>query len=144
MSDDQAPKDYKESFIHLEYQYTAGSATTTFLNQVKEGRLVGQSCPKCKAVYVPPRGSCPRCGIATSIEVPLTDKGCVESFTVVHIPIPGNPIVPPYVGAPQKRAIKEPHKMPHRSNPYRRKAIHFICAGKKDIRPPHQRGKGCF
>ena len=35
MSDDQAPKDYKESFIHLEYQYTAGSATTTFLNQVK-------------------------------------------------------------------------------------------------------------
>lgn len=99
MSDDQAPKDYKESFIHLEYQYTAGSATTTFLNQVKEGRLVGQSCPKCKAVYVPPRGSCPRCGIATSIEVPLRDKGCVESFTVVHIPIPGNPIVPPYVCA---------------------------------------------
>jgi len=68
MSDDQAPKDYKESFIHLEYQYTAGSATTTFLNQVKEGRLVGQSCPKCKAVYVPPRGSCPRCGIATSLK----------------------------------------------------------------------------
>ena len=99
MSDDQAPKDYKESFIHLEYQYTAGSATTTFLNQVKEGRLVGQSCPKCMAVYVPPRGSCPRCGVATDIEVPLTDKGCIESFTVVHIPIPGNPIVPPYICA---------------------------------------------
>ena len=99
MSNDQAPKDYRESLIHLEYQYTAGSATTTFLNQVKEGRLVGQACPKCQAVYVPPRGSCPRDGIATTIEVPLTDKGCIESFTVVHIPIPGNPIVPPYVCA---------------------------------------------
>ena len=43
--------------------------------------------------------SCPRCGVATDIEVPLTDKGCIESFTVVHIPIPGNPIVPPYVCA---------------------------------------------
>ena len=92
-------KDYSEYPINLEYQYTAGSATTRFLNQVKEGKLVGQACPKCGAVYVPPRGSCPRDGVATDIEVPLTDKGCIESFTIVHIPIPGNPIVPPYVCA---------------------------------------------
>ena len=39
MSDDQAPKDYKESFIHLEYQYTAGSATTTFLESSKRGQV---------------------------------------------------------------------------------------------------------
>ena len=51
------------------------------------------------AVYVPPRGSCPRDGIPTSEEVTLTDRGCVESFTVVHIPIPGNPIEPPFVSA---------------------------------------------
>ena len=99
MSAEEKPKDYSESPINLEYFYTAGSATTRFLNQVKEGNIVGQGCPKCKAVYVPPRGSCPRCGVATDIEVPLTDKGCIESFTVVHIPIPGNPIVPPYVCA---------------------------------------------
>ena len=37
--------------------------------------------------------------LEADIEVPLTDKGCIESFTVVHIPIPGNPIVPPYVCA---------------------------------------------
>ena len=94
---EEEKKDYAESPINLEYHYTAGSATTRFLNQVKEGKIVGQSCPKCSAVYVPPRGSCPRCGVATNIEVPLTDKGCIESFTIVHIPIPGNPIVPPYV-----------------------------------------------
>ena len=29
----------------------------------------------------------------------LVDQGCIESFTIVHIPIPGNPIVPPYVCA---------------------------------------------
>jgi hypothetical protein len=96
---EEEKKDYAESPINLEYHYTAGSATTRFLNQVKEGKIVGQSCPKCSAVYVPPRGSCPRCGVATNIEVPLTDKGCIESFTIVHIPIPGNPIVPPYVCA---------------------------------------------
>ena len=58
-----------------------------------------RKCPKCTAVYVPPRGSCPRCGVATEEEVELVDKGSVESFTIVHIPIPGNPIVPPYVCA---------------------------------------------
>jgi len=99
MSIEDKEKDYAEYPINLEYQYTAGSATTRFLHQVKEGRLVGQACPKCGAVYVPPRGSCPRDGVATDIEVPLTDKGCIESFTIVHIPIPGNPIVPPYVCA---------------------------------------------
>ena len=60
MSSEDKPKDYSESPINLEYFYTAGSATTRFLNQVKKGNIVGQACPKCKAVCVPPRGSCPR------------------------------------------------------------------------------------
>ena len=46
MSADDTPKDYSEAPINLDYQYTAGSATTRFLNQVKEGKLVGQACPK--------------------------------------------------------------------------------------------------
>tara|TARA_Y100000590_G_C15664394_1_gene993900 strand:- start:96 stop:590 length:495 start_codon:yes stop_codon:yes gene_type:complete len=92
-------KDYFESPISLNYNYTAGFATTRFLKKVALGKLVGQKCPKCKAVYVPPRGSCPRDGIPTNEEVELPDTGSVESFTIVHIPIPGNPIVPPYVCA---------------------------------------------
>ena len=92
-------KDYFESLISLEYTHTAGSATTRFLEAVAAGKIVGQKCPKCSAVYVPPRGSCPRDGVPTSEEVTLTDRGCVESFTVVHIPIPGNPIEPPFVSA---------------------------------------------
>ena len=42
---------------------------------------------------------CPGCGVATEEELELPDTGAVESFTIVHIPIPGNPIVPPYVCA---------------------------------------------
>ena len=34
MSSEDKPKDYSESPINLEYFYTAGSATTRFLNQV--------------------------------------------------------------------------------------------------------------
>ncbi|MEK9649757.1 MAG: Zn-ribbon domain-containing OB-fold protein [Gammaproteobacteria bacterium] len=92
-------KDYFESLISLDYTYTAGAATSRFLEAIAEGKLIGQQCPKCGAVYVPPRGSCPRDGVPTSEEVLLRDKGCIESFTVVHIPIPGNPIEPPFVSA---------------------------------------------
>ena len=48
-------------------------------------------------MYIPPRGSCPACGVATEQEVVLPDKGTVQSFTVVAIPIPNNPIEPPFV-----------------------------------------------
>ena len=86
-----------ETPIYLKYHFTAGEATSRYLSAVKQGRLVGQRCPSCKNVYIPPRGSCAACGVATNEEVALSDKCTVESFTIVYIPIPGNPIKPPYV-----------------------------------------------
>ncbi|MFT4825264.1 MAG: putative OB-fold protein [Halioglobus sp.] len=79
------------------YNFTAGAATARFLSQLKKGNLTGQSCPSCGNVYCPPRGSCASCGVATSEEVQLSDKATVESFTIVAIPIPNNPIKPPYI-----------------------------------------------
>ena len=35
--------------------------------------------------------------MATEEEVTLSDKATVESFTIVAIPIPGNPIKPPFI-----------------------------------------------
>lgn len=86
-----------EAPIYLKYKFTAGEATSRFLSAIKEGRLVGQRCPRCSNVYVPPRGSCAACGVATAEEVEVSDKATVESFTIVWIPIPNNPIQPPYV-----------------------------------------------
>ena len=83
--------------IYLKYHFTAGEATSRYLSAVKEGRLVGQRCPSCDNVYIPPRGSCAACGVPTEEEVALSDKCTVESFTIVYIPIPGNPIQPPYI-----------------------------------------------
>ena len=83
--------------IYLKYNFTAGSATSRFLSEIKKGKLVGQRCPECSNVYVPPRGSCAACGVATVEEVEVADKATVQSFTIVYIPIPGNPIKPPYI-----------------------------------------------
>ncbi len=88
-----------EAPVYLKYTFTAGDAASRFLSQIKEGKLVGQRCPSCDNVYVPPRGACAACGVATTDEVPVSDKATVESFTIVYIPIPGNPIQPPYIVA---------------------------------------------
>lgn len=88
-----------EAPIYLKYNFTAGAAPARFLQQVKRGVLTGQRCPRCAQVYIPPRGSCAACGVATDEEVILSDKATVQSFTIVSIPIPGNPIQPPYIVA---------------------------------------------
>lgn len=88
-----------EAPIYLKYNFTAGAAPTRFLTRVKEGVLTGQRCPKCKQVYIPPRGACAACGVPTEEEVEVADKATVQSFTIVSIPIPGNPIEPPFVVA---------------------------------------------
>lgn len=85
--------------IYLQYEFTAGAALSRFLAGIREGRIMGQRCPACASVYVPPRGSCSRCGIPTEEEVQVSDQGVIESFTIVHIPIPGNPIKPPFIAA---------------------------------------------
>lgn len=83
--------------VYLQYNFTAGKSPARFLSQIKQGILTGQRCPSCNNVYCPPRGSCAACGVATEKEVVLSGKATVQSFTIVAIPIPGNPIKPPFV-----------------------------------------------
>ena len=97
MSDEKEAVTGMEAPIYLLYNFTAGSAPARFLKRIREGGLTGQRCPRCANVYIPPRGSCPACGVATEEEVELPDKATVQSFTVVAIPIPNNPIKPPFV-----------------------------------------------
>ena len=85
--------------IRLTYDYTPGEAATRFLRRIEQGSYVGQRCPKCEKVYVPPRGSCPTCGVPTSEEVPLAQTGTITAFCIVNIPFAGQAVECPYVSA---------------------------------------------
>lgn len=84
--------------IRLEYDYTPGKASSRYLRSIAEGRIVGQRCPSCQKVYVPPRGSCPTCAVPTAEEVELSHKGTVTTFCVVNLSF-YREIEPPYVAA---------------------------------------------
>ena len=83
--------------VKLDYQYTPGIAASRFLRAINDGRLVGQRCPKCTKVYIPPRGACSMCGVPTDEEVELSGAGTITTFAVVQLPNPNLPS--PYVTA---------------------------------------------
>ncbi|MCU0270894.1 MAG: Zn-ribbon domain-containing OB-fold protein [Acidimicrobiales bacterium] len=83
----------------LDYEFTAGRATSRFLRGVAEKRLLGQRCPVCRKVYVPPRGACPTDGVPTEEEVELGHTGTVTTFCVVNVQFYGQAMELPYVSA---------------------------------------------
>ncbi len=85
--------------IRLEYLVTPGEAPTRSLRGMKEGRLLGERCPNCSKVYMPPRGSCPMCAVPTSEQVELEHTGTVTTFCVVNVQFYGQVQEIPYVCA---------------------------------------------
>ncbi len=85
--------------VELDYLYAASPEESAFYRGLEEGRIIGQRCPVCHKVYVPPRSACPVDGVATTDEVELADQGTVTTFCIVNVPFLGQKITPPYVSA---------------------------------------------
>ena len=85
--------------VRLAYTAIAGRDMTRFYQAIREGKLLGRRCPSCRKVYVPPRGPCPTCGVATVDEVAVRDTGTVTTFCIVNVPYEGQTMKLPYVYA---------------------------------------------
>jgi uncharacterized protein len=85
--------------IRLSYDHTVSPGESSYLIALAEGRLIGQRCPACGKVYLPPRGACPVDGVPTRDEVELPDSGIVTTFCVVNVPFQGQRVPTPYVAA---------------------------------------------
>lgn len=85
--------------VELDYQYAASPEESAFYRAIAEGRIIGQRCPTCGKVYVPPRSACPADGTPTTDEVELSHTGTVTTFCIVNVPFLGQRITPPYVSA---------------------------------------------
>ncbi|MEU2827845.1 OB-fold domain-containing protein [Streptomyces lavendulae] len=83
----------------LDYTYSPGRAQTAYINALAERRTVGERCPSCHKVYVPPRGACPTCGVATTDRVEVGPAGTVTTYCIVNIKARNLDIEVPYVYA---------------------------------------------
>lgn len=85
--------------VGLDYVYAASPEESAFFRGLAQGRILAQRCPSCLKVYVPPRGACPTCGVPTTDEIELGQRGTVTTFCIVNVPFMGQKITPPYVSA---------------------------------------------
>jgi uncharacterized protein len=85
--------------VRLHYQHSASAEESRYLRALREGKLIGQRCPACGKVYIPPRGACPVDGVPTTTDVELPDTGIVTTFCVVNVPFQGQRVPSPYVAA---------------------------------------------
>lgn len=83
----------------LDYTYAPGRAQSRYLRALADHRTVGERCPSCHKVYVPPRGACPTCGVATGTQVEVGPRGTVTTFCIVNIKAKNLDIEVPYVYA---------------------------------------------
>ncbi|MCX4638568.1 OB-fold domain-containing protein [Streptomyces sp. P9-2B-2] len=83
----------------LDYTYAPGRAQSRYLRALADRKTIGERCPSCRKVYVPPRGACPTCGVATATQVEVGPRGTVTTFCIVNIKAKNLDIEVPYVYA---------------------------------------------
>ena len=99
MASDEEVVEVFESPIYLDYHYIAGHSAAEFLKATRQGRLLGRRSRGTGKVLVPPQGVCPETGDFLGDVVELGHRGTVIGFTVVHLPIPGSELKPPFAVA---------------------------------------------
>ncbi len=72
--------------IALHFVNTAGESTSRYLIGMGEGKIIGGRAPNSTEVYAGSRGTDPKTGEPTSIEVEVQDTGCITTFCVVNVP----------------------------------------------------------
>lgn len=79
------PVQFVQQKVDLDYKIVTSPVHRRFDEQMRQGRIVGQKCPVCGLVFLPPKGFCPiDCVVMDeSHEVDCKDTATVTSFTVV-------------------------------------------------------------
>jgi uncharacterized OB-fold protein len=70
---------------NVKYAWSVGIAYGRFLEELKNGRIIGRRCRKCERVLVPPRMFCEQCFIPTNEWVYVKDTGRINTFSISYL-----------------------------------------------------------
>lgn len=74
-----------DHMVTLTYVEDLPPNTVRFAEALVDGRILGQKCPKCLRVFLPPKGYCSLCVVILGEEqdIEVSDNGVVTGFTIV-------------------------------------------------------------
>jgi len=78
-----------ETLVPLTFVYKnrVGGYLQRFLDGLKEKKILGVRCKKCRRVLIPPREVCGRCYTVLNDWVEVKQEGVLEGFTIGHVKI---------------------------------------------------------
>jgi uncharacterized OB-fold protein len=82
--------------LPVAFHYTPGVGNTAFFEALRDrGVLLGSRCEPCGVTYLPARIFCERCFAELTADTGCGPGGTLESFTVGHVGIDGEPLDQP-------------------------------------------------
>jgi len=73
--------------VDLPYRWAAGRYGSMMLRALRDRKVIlGNRCPQCNKVYVPPRVVCGPCFVAPTEMVELSPAGTLAGYSVVNYP----------------------------------------------------------
>ncbi|HMF32900.1 MAG TPA: Zn-ribbon domain-containing OB-fold protein [Candidatus Lokiarchaeia archaeon] len=89
-----------QGFVRAEYAFWVGKYMEFFYQNYEKKKIVGNKCPKCGKVFVPPRKICGNCSATIDLDswVELGDTGTLINFTTT-----------PYLVAETRIRTKNPY-----------------------------------
>jgi len=82
--------------LPVSFHYTPGVGNTAFFEALRDrGVLLGSRCESCSVTYLPARIFCERCFAELAADTECGPGGMLESFTVGHVGIDGEPLDEP-------------------------------------------------
>jgi uncharacterized OB-fold protein len=82
--------------LPVRFRYTPGVGVTAFLEALRDrGVLLGSRCTSCAMTYLPARLFCERCFAELAADTECGPEGTLESFTVAHVGLDGEPLPEP-------------------------------------------------
>ena len=83
---------------HAEYKVTLGETYARFLEGMKQKKILGNVCPACNGLYVPPRPFCDKCLEQPTKWIETDGMATLVTFSVALVQLPGLPEVYPITG----------------------------------------------
>jgi len=79
----------------VQYAWSVGHAMSEFLKGLKQGKILGIHCKRCKRVITPPRSFCEYCYGPTDEWIELPDTGIIETYSISYLDPNANRIEEP-------------------------------------------------
>ena len=81
---------------HIPYKVILGDTYATFFNGLKQKKIIGNVCPKCKGLHIPAKPYCEMCLEAPTKWVETDGIATLLSYTVTYVKFLGLP-EPPHI-----------------------------------------------